>query len=451
MTSVLAAATAAAGILAGGCNGRPVSSYFGPSGNGIGYVDIDKLVQAHPLHGELQALEDQAAALDAESAALPQAVTPAQKDAQAGLERDLAAAADKFSSDLASRRGYYQQQVQAAIAQIQAGALGQAPQSGSVLTGMQQQFADQMKQLQASSAKTFQAYRTSLFKQDADHLDSVRRLLASDVQAKIRSKGAQLAAKETAYQVQLAQQDQDQRLNLKTELENLSLTPQQRSQYAAQLQDIETREEFLTNQLKTKDNAELAAYSASLQSDASKRFDAERASVESSTNAKLAARQRELDTDFRAEAQALGGKFNAQLADANKALAANPKVQQQLQDVQNQTQAKYEADAAAAMTAYKQTRKALVDKYSAIAHMQFEDQAAIQDEIDGLAAQRRDLYQRIVDQVDDQVRAVAQERGVGIVFESVAASGSAVDLTDQVAKAVAGLAPVSPAPTNSGG
>jgi Skp family chaperone for outer membrane proteins len=136
----------------------------------------------------------------------------------------------------------------------------------------------------------------------------------------------------------------------------------------------------------------------------------------------------------------------------NQTLSTNPKVQAQLQDVQNQTEAKYEADAATAVATYKQTRKALVDKYSAIAGMQFQDDVAIQDEINGLAEQRRDLYQRIVDQVDDQVRAVAQARGVGIVFESVAGAGSAVDITDQVAKAVTSLsAPSSPSPTSSGG
>jgi Skp family chaperone for outer membrane proteins len=448
----LALAVTLAVACVAGCSGKSGAPFgLGQTGTAVGYVDIDKVVNAHPLHGQLKALEDQIAGLDAQSASQPQGVTPVQQQAQAALERDLQAAAARFEQDLNSRRAYYQQQAQAAMAQIQASALGVTPQPGGVLGGMQQQFGDQMKQLQTSGAKTLEAYRASLFKEDSDHLNGVQRLLAADVRSKIRSKASQLASSETAYQVQLAQQDQDQRLNLKTQLENLSLTPQQRSQYAAQLQDIETREEFLTNQLKTKDDATLTAYETSLQKDAASRFATERTVTEKRTQAKLVARQDEMNQQFHAQAQVLGGRFTQQLADVNKALSTNPKVQQQFQNVQNQTEAAYEADAAQAMVSYRQTRKSLVDKYSAIAHMQFQDQEAIQGEIDGIAAQRRDLYQKILDQVQDQVRTVAQARGVGIVFDSVAGAGSAIDLTDQVAKAVAALTAVSPSPTTSGG
>ena len=421
------------------------------TGTGVGYVDVDKIVKAHPLHPELQALEDQIALLDAQSIAAPQAVTPSQRDAQTALERDLQTAEAQFEQDLASKRAFYQQQASAALARIQAGALGNQPQAGGVFVDMQKQFADQMKQLQSSGAKTLEAYRTALFKEDTDHLKSVQQLLAADVRAKVRARESQLAAKETAYQVQLAHQDQEQRLNLKTKLENLSLSPQDRSQYAAQLQDIETREEYLTNQLKTRDNAELTAYGNALQKDASARFDAERSSTEKKTQAKLAARQAELNGQFRTQATTLGGKFNQQLTEANKALSKEPKVQQQVQDIQNQTQTKFEADAAQAMASYRQTRKALVDKYSAIAHMQFQDDQAIQAQIDAVAAQRRDLYAQILNQVQDQVRAVAQQRGFAIVFDSVAGAGNAVDLTDQVAKAVAALPAATASPTPSGG
>jgi hypothetical protein len=445
-------AGAAALVLLSGCakQGASPLNPAGPRGT-IGYVDIDKVVRAHPLHDELQSLDDQIAVLDAQSVTEPQAVTAVQRDAEAALARDLQTAEAQFEQDLARKRAYYQQQAREAMSQIQASALGVSGQQGSVLSGMQKQFGDQMKQLQLSGAKTLDAYRTALFKEDTDHLKSVQQLLASDVRAKIRARASSLAAKETAYQVQLAHQDQDQRLNLKTKLENLSLTPQERSQYAAQLQDIETREEFLINQLKAKDNAELAAYESSLQKDAAARFDAERASTEKKTQAKLAARQNELNVQFRTSASTLGGQFNKQLADANKQLSGNPKVQQQIQDVQSQTQAKYEADATQALDAYRQTRKTLVDKYSAIAHLQLQDNQAIVAQIEGVAAQRRDLYGRILDQVHDQVSAVAQSDGVAVVFDSVAGAGNAVDLTDQVSKAVAALPAAASSPTPSGG
>lgn len=421
-----------------------------PAAHGIAYVDIDKVVQAHPLHPELQALEDQITLLDAQSVSAPQAVTPAQRDAQAGLERDLAAAEAQFQQDMLHKREFYQAEEQAALANISATS-GASPQSGDVLTAMRGQFNDQMRALQESGAKTLEAYRTSLFKEDTAHLKSVQQLLAADVAAKVRAREAQLVASETAYQVQLAHQDQDQRLNLKTKLENLSLSPQERSQYAAQLQDIETREEFLTNQLKTKDNAALTAYEKTLQSQAAARFDAERTATEKQTSQKLVDRQNEMNVQFHDQTTALSAEFNKRLTDVNKAIASDPALQQKAQAIQAQTQAKFQADADAAMASYRDTRKALVEKYSAIAHMQFQDDQAIQAQIDGISAQRRDLYAKILDQVQQQVGEVAQARGIAIVFDSVAGSGSAVDLTDQVAKAVAALPSATPSPAPSGG
>ncbi|HYK54117.1 MAG TPA: OmpH family outer membrane protein [Candidatus Eremiobacteraceae bacterium] len=420
-----------------------------PAAHGIAYVDIDKVVQAHPLHPELQALDDQITLLDTQSVSAPQAVTPAQRDAQAALERDLAAAEAQFEQDMLRKREYYQAQEQAAMANIAAG--GASPQGGDVLEVMRTEFNQQMSQLQQSGAKTLEAYRASLFKEDQAHLRSVQELLAADVQAKMRAKETQLVSNETTYQVQLAHQDQDQRLNLKTKLENLTLSAQDRSQYAAQLQDIETREEFLTNQLKSKDNATLADYQKTLQSQAAAKFDAERVATEKQTSAKLAARQDDMNVQFRQQAAALSTKFNQRLNDVNTAITTNPALHQKAQEIQNQTQAKFEADAATAMASYRDTRKALVDKYSAIAHMQFQDDQAIQAQIDGIAAQRRDLYAKILDQVQQQVGDVAQSRGIAIVFDSVAGSGGAVDLTDQVAKAVAALPSATPSPAPSGG
>lgn len=434
----------------GGCAKTTALLESRPAAHGVAYVDIDKIVQAHPLHPELQALEDQITLLDAQSVSAPQAVTPSQRDAQAALERDLAAAEAQFQQEMMQKRAYYEAQAQAALANISAGASA-TPQAGGVMADMQNQFNAQMRELEASGAKTLEAYRTSLFKEDSAHLKGVQELLAADVRAKVRARESQLVAAETAYQVQLAKQDQDQRLNLKTQLENLSLSQQDRSQYAAQLQDIETREEFLTNQMKTKDNAALAAYERQLQKDAGARFEAERAATEKQTNAKLAARQDELNVRFKAQATALGLKFNQRLQDVNKAIAADPQLAQKAQQIQDQTQAKYEADAAAAMASYRDTRKSLVDKYSAIAHMQFQDDQAIQAQIDNISAQRRDLYAKILDQVQQQVSEVAQARGIAIVFDSVAGSGSAVDLTDQVAKAVAALPSATPSPAPTGG
>jgi Skp family chaperone for outer membrane proteins len=116
-------------------------------------------------------------------------------------------------------------------------------------------------------------------------------------------------------------------------------------------------------------------------------------------------------------------------------------------------QSGYMDEANKAETAYRQVRADLIAKYSAIAHMQFEDNESIAAQADKLAADRRDLYQKIADQVRGQVEQIAHDDGIAVVFGSVRAAGTAVDLTDQVTKAVSSLQASTslPNPTASGG
>lgn len=423
-----------------------------PSGPLVGYIDVQKVVAAHPLHGELQSLQDQIAALNVQSQLVPKTTTPEQKAAQAALERELSSADLAFQQELARKRGFYEQQESAALQQLYGQALGgQAQGPGGLIGSMQQQFNEQVKTLGEQGRKTLDDYRSALFKADAEHLRQVQGRIADDVRAKVQERRSQLEANETAYQIDLAKKDQDQRLNLKTKLENLTLTDQERTQYTAQLQNIETNEENLINQLKQRDNNDLNDFQTQLQRQAAARFDEERANTEKETQAKLAARQHELESQLREQTKSLGGKFNSELASANRTLGANPKVRTQVQSIHTQMQSKYESEASQALASYRQTRKDLVAKYSAIAHMQFQDASAIAAQIDGLAAKRRDLYGRMLEQVQAQAQEVARRDGVAIVFASIAGAGTAVDLTEQVTKAVAALPSTTPAPSPSAG
>jgi Skp family chaperone for outer membrane proteins len=85
--------------------------------------------------------------------------------------------------------------------------------------------------------------------------------------------------------------------------------------------------------------------------------------------------------------------------------------------------------------------------------MQFQDNEAIAAQADKLAADRHDLYQKIVDQVQAQITQIAQKDGVAIVFTSIRGAGTAVDLTAEVRKAINSSAGVAsqPVPTSSGG
>ncbi|HLN47681.1 MAG TPA: OmpH family outer membrane protein, partial [Magnetospirillaceae bacterium] len=244
----------------------------------------------------------------------------------------------------------------------------------------------------------------------------------------------------------LAKQSQSQRLNLKAKLEDLNLTQDERQQAESQLANIETREESIINQLKSRDNADLKTYEDSLQRDAAARFNTARTAAMSATNDKLKARQKQMNDQLHVQLSGLGTQYQAQVANANAQLEKDPKARAEMDKIHSENQAQYAAEFSKALAAYQETRKQLVAKYSAIGHMQFIDDVAIQNETQDLAAQRRDLYGKILTQVQTQVGDVARQRGIAIVFTNIRGAGSAVDLTDQVIKAVAALpAPPSPA------
>lgn len=416
----------------------------------VGYVDMDAVVKAHPLHNQIDAMQQQILVLRQESVSVPAGMTPAQSTAYNNMQRDLDAAQQKFDADLAQRRASYEQREAAAISQLQAVAIGNQSGGAGVLGGLQQQYGEQAKQLQKQALTTLDSYRNALFKQDADHLRRVQQLLAADVQAKTRERENQLSATETKYQIELAQQDQSARLNLQAKLQNLALSDKDRADYTAQLKRIDDHESALVSTLKAQDSASLTAFVKSQQAQAAAKFDAERKTAQAATQAKLIARQREVQTAMGPQMQALGGKFQQQLVDVNKKLASDTKYQAQAQKVHADMQSQYVAEASGVAATYRDTRRTLIQKYSAIAHMQFQDNAAIAAQMDKIASDRRDLYSKIEDQVRIVVQTVAQQEGVSIVFQSIRGANGAVDLTQAVTKAIAAQA-ATPSPASSSG
>lgn len=435
----------------GGLSYPSASLFTMPAGGGqAGYVDMSKIVTAHPLHNEIDSLQTQIVALNAQQQQAPQAQTPEQRTAEAAMQRELAAAQTQFQEEVARRRSFYEQQEAQAIAAVQNRAL--AGTSSTQISGnVQQQFGEQVKQIQTEAGKAFVEYQKSLYKQDNQHLAEVSQRLHADVFAKIQAKRNKLESAETAYQLKLSREDQDQKLNLKLKLDSSNLTPEERAQYAGQLQNIQTREDALINRMKSDDNSELKKYEDGLQRDASKSFDSERNATAAATQAKLQGRQQQMNDQLKTQVTGIGSKFQEQLKSANETLAKNPKVKADIDRIHSEQQAKYTAEFNKSMASYADTRKSLVAKYSAIAHMQFQDNAALAEEADRLAQQRRDLLDKIVEQVRQQIAVIAQKQGVGVVLTSVRGAGSAVDLTDQVTQAVAALPSPAPSPTQSGG
>ncbi|MDQ6766461.1 MAG: hypothetical protein M3Z41_01415 [Candidatus Eremiobacteraeota bacterium] len=423
------------------------------SGNTVGYVDMDAVIAAHPLHSQLQAMQDQIGVLQQEAAVVPTGMSPPQAAAYGAMQRELGSASDRFQQDLAQRRAYYERREAEAINRLQASALGTGPGSSGVLSGLQQQYGQQAQALQKQAFATLNNYRTELFRQDGEHLKAVQQLLAADMRNKLKQRESAASSAETKYQIDLVKEDQEQRLNLQAKLQNLALSDADRKQYQDQLQAISQREQTKINALKARDNADLMKLQRDLNVQAASKYDAERTSTQAATQAKLAARQREMQTAMAPQLQALSGKFQQQLNDANTRLAGNEKYKAQAQSVHDQMQSGYMAEASKAESSYRDIRAALIAKYSTIAHLQFQDNEAIAAQANKIAADRRDLYQKIADQVRTQVTQIAQKEGIAVVFGSTRAAGSAVNLTDRVTKAINSMqgATSLPATSASGG
>lgn len=429
--AALACLTAAAIALLGGCT-RGGGPLFGRSNSRVGFVDLDRIVSAHPLHEQLDAMQTQITLLSgqAQNAPLPQ--TPAQVEALNKMQADLAAVQRSFEVEMNRRRAYYEQREAAEISALQAKISGTSAPIG-------QRYGEQAQQIQTGALKAYGDYQKQLYAADSAHLRDVSRSLQQDIANKIDARRRQLEKQETDYQINLAKQSQTQRLNLKTKLDNLNLSADERAQYTSQLQNIETREEAMVNALKAKDNADLRSYEDQLQRDAAARFNTARTAAMALTAQKLQERQKETSATLRTQLSGIGTQYEKQLASVNKQLQGNPATRSQMAKIHDDNQSQYLAEFNKALAAYQQTRKGLVARYSAAAHMQFLDNVELETEAQSLAAQRRDLYGRILNQVQSQISEVARTAGVTLVFTQVRASGGATDLTDQVEKALAAL------------
>ena len=426
-----------------GC-GKQATLPFGHPANAAAYVDLEKVVAAHPLHTELDSLQNQITLLSGQLQNAPQPQTAAQAQAQTQMENELAAADQQFQAEITSRRTYYEQREAAAIAALQSQAAG-----GNAPIGAQ--FGQEAQKIQTDALKAYGDYQKQLFAADSAHLQEVSRQLQQELALKLGVRRTQFEKQETEYQINLAKQSQTQRLNLKTKLEDLTLTQEERAQYTSQLQNIETRDEALINQLKARDEADLRAYQSQLQRDAATRYNEARVAAMTQTQAKLQARQKDTNDQLRTQLSGIGNQYQRQVASANQTIQNNPRLRAQVDKIHNENQSQYSAEFQKAYAAYQQTRKSLVDKYSAVAHMQFQDNMELQSEAQQLAAQRRTLYGKIVDQVQTQIGEIARKSGVSVVFTSVRGAGAATDLTDEVTKAIAALPASAPSPSSSKG
>ncbi len=403
----------------------------------VGYVRMEDLLKKHPLYGQLARLDDdmQAIRLKAVGASLAHSGDDIPRE-EAQLQRELDRAADRTKKTLADKQADYSKREQAAMAAAMAAAgTVSGPGGGSIVGGVNRQARAQAQSVAAAAQANLETYRAQLIGQDSHALDALQQSLNERAERTYRAKGEELSKNEADLALQQASADATERLSLRTKLDNLALDEAARADVKAQLDALEHKESDALGRLKTRDEATLAALQKQLHAQMQTELEAQAAAMRKQTLAKLG--QREVQTR-----QGLVGQlYGAPLASGGAAVPASipPDMRARLDALHEQYQQNFDRDAQQTIAEFQKTKSELSARFEALHGVDTQAQAGAKKQLDTLAKQRAELYGQMVAQIENEVRMIAQKRGVNVVFSQVAAPAGGVDLTDEAAKDIESL------------
>jgi hypothetical protein len=381
-------------------------------------------VKHHPLYGELTQLDGAIAAINLQYVAPQVPLGAAQLAAQtAVLNRELRAAQMRANKILAEKQRDYaqreEQAVQAALAA--AGIRGSGTLAAQQMSGTS---AQQVRQAVQAADADLMAYQQNVIAQDNAASSSIERQLQAQAAEKYRAKAEELQQNETDLSLRLTQQDASSRLAIKMRLSNLALDPAARKQAQSQLAAIGAKESAQLDAQRNADAATLRAYKAELDRQTSDAIRAQVGAIAAQTRVKLEERRNEVGSQLRT----LGPP----------ALPSNlpPDVQARIGQIHRQFVSQFQTDAARTIGDYNDTKRDLDRQFAALHGADVGATGAAAKELDALQKRRGELYGQIVDQVENDARRVAKERGFSIVFVNIWAAAGGYDLTNQVIRDV---------------
>ncbi|MBV8354764.1 MAG: hypothetical protein JO101_05560 [Candidatus Eremiobacteraeota bacterium] len=406
------AAVALAGLCAG-CAKPPAASTSAPPARGgkVGYVRMDELIKDHPLYPQLAQTERSIDALNLRSLGPGAAETGADLAKQdAELQRELNDASARAKKLLDQKQDEYRKQENAAIAAALSAGGHPAPQLAQSMNG------DML-----SLEKTLQA-------QDRAQVNAFARSATQRADRQYRAKANELQQKESQFSLELASKDAPARLELRTRLANLAMDDATREQVRKQLSDLDRKEADQVAAMRNRDQATLVQLRDQLRGSTQREIGTTVAKIHADTQAKLSARAAAQQKSLTAQAGPLaaGG-------------SVPPDLKAKIEALHKEYQQRFDQDAKATIEQFNKTRDELKRRYDALHGVEGEADAATRKELAALQAQHDKLYAEIVDQVDREVRTVAQNRGVSVVLSTIAAGGQGIDLTSDAKKEIESL------------
>jgi hypothetical protein len=404
-----------------------------PSGGRVGYVRMDDLVRKHPLYGQLAQYEANIAALNL-TALTPQALAagPEVKRAQAQLDAQLDAAAKRTNALLQAKGKSYQDRENAAIAAaLRAAAVPNGPGVAQIESQLAGTAQTQAAGAGAQAERDLDAYRKQLEAQDAAQIAAAQRVLAARAERTYNAKTDEVNAKEAALSLQLASTDAPERLSLRTKLSSLALDDAARDAANKELEALDRKEADALAVQRNLDSQELAALQVRLRAEIQSDMRVQVAAIEQRSQQRL----RDRSGQLRAQFAAPGGPPLAAPAPGGIALSPNlpPALRARIAQLHADYTQAFQSDAKQTIAEFNRTRADLTQRYEQLTGADSAAAQSAQLEIASLERKHNDLYQQMVDQIDREVKTVAQERGVSVVVSTVAPAGG-VDLTDDAMK-----------------
>jgi hypothetical protein len=424
---------AAACVVLAACSHATGAPGPAPSGNGrIGYVRMQDLVKAHPLYPQLAQIDDTIQALDL-SALAPQALAagPELKRETDALNAQLAAAA-KRTNDLINAKGHdYQAREDAAIAAaMRAAGVSDAASVDAVRAQLDATARGQSAGVNAQAQSDLASYRKQLEAQDMAEIAAAQRTLAARADRTYRAKADELTAQEAAASLKLANDDAAERLSLRTKLTSLALDDTQRDDANKQLAALDQREADALAALRNTDQQTLTTLKNQLSAQIDGDLRAQIGPIRERSLQRYQERERELHGEFTPQTAPLVG--GAAIAAANPNLS--PELRKRILALHADYTAAFQRDAKATIDDFNRTRADLSRRYAALSGTDASANAGLQAEMQSLQKKRADLYAEMVDQIGREVKTIAQQRGISVVVNDVAAPAGGVDLTDDAMK-----------------
>jgi len=432
----IAAAAAVALLVACAQNGPPQS---GPGA--IGYIDMDLLVQKHPLYDQLARYDRSIDAFDL-SATVPQAAAPDPelRRREAELERELHDAAGRTQQLLEQKRQQYQQQEKEAIAAALRGAGFGGPSAAQIAGSVTQTAQQQQVGAGARVQRDFAAYRETLQGQDRAQVAAVQKALEDRASRTYRAQAEQLQSKEAALSLSLASADASQRLALRTRLSSLALDDAARDDAQKQLAELDRKEADAVAAQRNRDQATLAALQTQLRNQVQHDLDAQVATISKRSLTSLAERQRDLTAQI---APFTGPVIRTTTVNGKPQQQVNPSLppplRAQIARLHQDYQQRFQSDAKTTIADFQRTREDLSRRYAQLHGIDADSRQGAQAQIATLRRKRDDLYGQITGQIDREVRVIAQQRGITVVLSDVVAPAGGVDLTPDALKDIESL------------